>query len=1011
MKEDLWKPYIKIYRNGGQKFSEYGMYLSKEERGRIQEIVMDVVKSIVLPWAERKFKALFGSVIPKRLVFFFVSEEDTSKENAEKTNWELRFTADLALLLQDYNNAAIHYKRLFERLSKGNLYNEIASSKEFYAISSFILNGSRNDFLKNMEFVLQCYEKANNFGLIVRNSIYAFDILRFSGSSIDASDYLAKTSHYVAREAEASAVFLEQAAFTVLKYSFVRKFIQYVVYAGTYYAEQGFVRNQIYCLEVAYALYEKANWPKSLIYICDLLGAAYAEIEKLEQSFNFYKKAIEISIEWKTAKSQDNHYKAFLNIAEKIKKKFTKPPTEQEETTKESNINPIKDKAEETNKEETIMEQDIKLKTILQMNSLLIILKETLEFFLSQDQIYCNDKQRLYRQAYDLAERHVKNENVVEKYDEMVYNRTHLWMTLGKLMDGNLADPFDNSLGEAQIAREEGLRDLLFYDIKHPEQKAMLYTRKKRIVHAGESVYLKFFCKNPLSVPLEITELKIVCYYTNTNNKEDINYYNNPLTLKENEEHEIVLWIVPKKKGELCIDGIEWTIANLVSGSFTIQQLTNKDEPIILEVKEKAGELEVKTDKDLRTSYFNGEIDYYRLKLKNIGDLPVSNISLCTDYPVLLGWKTLDLDWILNKDEEKELTIYIQPRFIRLSKGKELLISKILVRYNASENKTYYRYKRIEHSFTVNSSFDIVSKTVRSHKNLNKHLLNLQIEQIQAPNTNLQLSQLCVINDDYKIIESSQFTEFGKVFNSFIALTHVQGETASLDERRILYKDTLKSSEDITTKEPYVNYIKEFKDYRVNKHNKRKIIATIVDILAIWTLEQEEIKYKGCTLIQVYLSFYYAKQNAIAKEPSVFPLQVVHESPDKVNHNFSMNPICKVELRLVLKNSLKHPISFRFEALKVVKGGKDKSMQFIWQGQVVKNIIGLKYEEAKEIKLDACITRPGVYDLNRFIFRFYRDPHTGEDLDPSMDLPKNVITKVFILEMQQIVVTVLNAID
>ena len=113
-----------------------------------------------------------------------------------------------------------------------------------------------------------------------------------------------------------------------------------------------------------------------------------------------------------------------------------------------------------------------------------------------------------------------------------------------------------------------------------------------------------------------------------------------------------------------------------------------------------------------------------------------------------------------------------------------------------------------------------------------------------------------------------------------------------------------------------------------------------------------------------------------------------------------------MRLKLSIKNSSYHPASFRFEAQKVQREAKDKSSNFLWQGPTTRNVVALAANEQQEIVVDACMMNYGVYDLNRFSFAFFRDPATGDDLNPSGAMPKNVALKVFTLEPEQIFVQV-----
>jgi hypothetical protein len=118
-----------------------------------------------------------------------------------------------------------------------------------------------------------------------------------------------------------------------------------------------------------------------------------------------------------------------------------------------------------------------------------------------------------------------------------------------------------------------------------------------------------------------------------------------------------------------------------------------------------------------------------------------------------------------------------------------------------------------------------------------------------------------------------------------------------------------------------------------------------------------------------------------------------------------------VRLKLSIKNSSYHPASFRFEAQKAQREIKEKSSNFLWQGPTTRNVVALAPSAQCELFLDACMMNYGVYDLNRFSFAFFRDPATGDDLDPSGGLPQNVALKVYNIEPEQIFVEVCSRVS
>ncbi len=354
-------------------------------------------------------------------------------------------------------------------------------------------------------------------------------------------------------------------------------------------------------------------------------------------------------------------------------------------------------------------------------------------------------------------------------------------------------------------------------------------------------------------------------------------------------------------EGEICIDGLQWEVSSLVSGTFKLSEVTGKAEPIVLVIKSQVGQLAISTDRNLKLSYLDGELDYYSLRMKNIGHQSISQITLQTDFPLLFGWKVTNPDWTLKPGEDKEFKVYLRAGLLEGNVRLDTVTPRVLVRYcccpaTVPDAPAQYRYRRVEHVFSVEHSFTVKDQCIRSYKNLNEYLLNIQIEKIHAQNEAFGLTQLCVVGDKWKIVEKQQFTGFDKVFNTFLSLVHCPNESVSLQAKRILLgKNKDKPTEgdtDITCAEPYANYIKECQEVRQNNYTRESLMVTTVDILATWTLELGKQAVHGVHLVPITLSSYNSSMT-VSKGPSkldIFPLQIVHECPSVVRHDFSTEP-------------------------------------------------------------------------------------------------------------------------
>ena len=368
---DIWKPYIKIHKQyiDGANSGLRGVYISNTEREKFKEIISETIKRTILPWAERKFKALMTSNAPRSVFGFFTKEAPGTPRTGDQVvrpDWELRFAADFALMLQDYPSAVTNYRRLWDKIQKGIAYNDIGTCREFMAISALASDGNQKDFLRYMENACQFFINAKNFILLAQNAIYTYDILMILKRYSDASDYIGKISQYASRESELSGLFLEQSAFTLLNSNApsIRKFAKYILYAGTLYTNQSLSLNAIYCLATSYYIYEQASWPEILIYICNCLGKSFASINDLKRSFSFFKKLFETSIQWSKREQQSLHLEIFLNSASRLKS--------------------------------SVGDDYKSVEDIFQMNDLLLVYSRSVTIYTNQDRICSNNSETPY---------------------------------------------------------------------------------------------------------------------------------------------------------------------------------------------------------------------------------------------------------------------------------------------------------------------------------------------------------------------------------------------------------------------------------------------------------------------------------------------------------------------------------------------------------------------------------------------------------------------------------------
>eukprot|EP00828_Plagiopyla_frontata_P033501 TRINITY_DN43505_c0_g1_i1.p1 TRINITY_DN43505_c0_g1~~TRINITY_DN43505_c0_g1_i1.p1 ORF type:complete len:215 (-),score=45.03 TRINITY_DN43505_c0_g1_i1:136-780(-) len=117
-----------------------------------------------------------------------------------------------------------------------------------------------------------------------------------------------------------------------------------------------------------------------------------------------------------------------------------------------------------------------------------------------------------------------------------------------------------------------------------------------------------------------------------------------------------------------------------------------------------------------------------------------------------------------------------------------------------------------------------------------------------------------------------------------------------------------------------------------------------------------------------------------------FPFKITPIYQQKVYHSFAKQLCCQINVTLHIQNiNSEDEINCITEAINsdetYLELNNTKFPIFIWEGQI-KKIFTLKYYESIEIKLRALVTQPGLYDINRFKFSFYRNAITKKITEP-----------------------------
>jgi len=763
------------------------------------------------------------------------------------------------------------------------------------------LENSKNEFYKNMHFVLSSYEKANEWTLFIRTLFYTYDILSLCifllkslskpivQKNSETLNLLQNSIKILPKNTEIPALLYEQTAYCSLKITppILRKFSENIVLAGEFYLEQHLSKNSIYCLGISYYLFEKSCWFNILMRICELLIISLERINDNLNILRFYRKILEIMIKYAINDNQAEIYQKYIKSAEKV--------------------NSEKEKLSDSQKE--LVER------LLEEQNFIKIKVESFELFTNQDKFYTNSKENMFYEE--------EEQNSEKKKNKGVYNKSQDWLTLAKMIDGDLSEIVENTANPKLKQREEMYRDLFFCN--ENKKSLSLYTKRRRTVYCMEPMKLRFYLQNNINSEIIISSLKCVCHYKNIDllaktqeNTEDLENYTSEvlrnIMLKPYENKEIILTIIPKQNGFLYFDGIEWEISNIIKGNYSFNNhrkiTAGKKEQLFVNVRNAVGYLTASPSniQQLKLEYLDGELDQYIISLRNTGSTPISNIILQTDYPLFFGWKNLQISTILQPFEEIKLRISFRAtsvfNMINPFYSGCIICAKILFKYNTPllgfPALTETRFTRLQQIFSIIPSFEPKINCSKSLTNLNEYFLSYQIPKFPIKVDKFIIRELQIIDPLWEITEKKRSTEFDLELNLIALLRKYTKEENSEEIEKIIKKKIIfeeisrvqeilrerkKSENDENIYECIGNHIEEFKDFEIQKYSSPN--KENVNLILKWAMECDNQIIKGAHFGHV--DFWDPKLKNT--ENLGFPLQIISGFlPDEVHHDFNKNP-------------------------------------------------------------------------------------------------------------------------
>ena len=179
------------------------------------------------------------------------------------------------------------------------------------------------------------------------------------------------------------------------------------------------------------------------------------------------------------------------------------------------------------------------------------------------------------------------------------------------------------------------------------------------------------------------------------------------------------------------------------------------------------------------------------------------------------------------------------------------------------------------------------------------------------------VNQLYILGHDWEIDKHVKFETNDKLFHSHIFLKQ---NFNSNDKSRFIQFEDLKKKNlleieenegvDFRLTEPYSTYIKETKNYLIEKS---KIIGDETFVLVYWKMIYTGLPIEGFNLCKVLFEGFEknVKEEQILIEYESLPLQIV--SQYKSEYRSKLEKPCEIEITLLLRNKLQSNIWIKVE--------------------------------------------------------------------------------------------------
>ena len=381
------------------------------------------------------------------------------------------------------------------------------------------------------------------------------------------------------------------------------------------------------------------------------------------------------------------------------------------------------------------------------------------------------------------------------------------------------------------------------------------------------------------------------------------------LELAANEEKKVVFQCKPKKPGKIRVQGLKWSFGKVFYGNF-------KFNPQEFQVFPQVSGLSIQVF-DFPNYLFDGEVRVLKVLITNQQVNPVESVNLKFSHSYLFGKNFIDLGE-LPAGGEKSVDLLIRGEKI----GSHLV--RFVSTYLSAGQK---RFLRLQYALEVKPAVNISTRCEYSLKNIDESILQVVIK--PAIESRLEVKQVTPLTEhSMRLIKN--------IASEVYYIGIQPGEPCS-----VLFGESQSSNLD-------PEFVKSIKS--ILKTNT----SPQLDFIIYWELEIAEKLVSGFHFL-LSVSVNTSKSN----------IRTTLSAPSDLKHDFSTNHLCQVPVTLSVKNIT----SSQFSNLSINAIQDEDFKDFTWVGSTSIKSSTVKPNETVHLRLLASFSKPGSFDLNKFVVR------------------------------------------